>query len=119
MTTARIAQGAPKLDTLNTCSSHMVQERPSRSTLDVAVEALLRQLAVEIISVAQTISDAMTSRGDLLASLLQSERQETSSSPQSLNDDCFGSTPAQRRDSGCTWSRDTGTDPRDDSSETL
>ena len=50
----------------------------------------------------------MISRADLLAYLLESERQEMSSSPQSLSDDHFDATLAQRSDSGCTCSGDTG-----------
>ena len=42
---------------------NMVAERPFRSTLDVAVEALLlRRLVVEAVANAQSISDVMTSR---------------------------------------------------------
>ena len=82
----------------------MVAERPFRSTLDVAVEAKLRRLAVEVMASAQRVSDAMISRADLLASLLGSERQETSSSSQSLNDDRLDATPGRRRDSGRTRS---------------
>ena len=50
----------------------------------------------------------MASRADLLAYRMESERQETSSSSQSLSDDHFDATPAQRSDSGCTRSGDTG-----------
>ena len=50
----------------------------------------------------------MTSRADLLAYLLEFERQETSSFPQSLSDDHFDATPAQRSDSGCARSGETG-----------
>ena len=86
-----------------------VAEQPFCSTLDVAVDALLlRRLVVEAVANAQSISDVMTSRADLLAYLLKSERQETSSSPQSLSDDHFDATPAQRSDSGCTRSWETG-----------
>ena len=85
----------------------MVAERPFRSRLDVD-EALLRRLVVEAVASAQCISDAMTSRANLLVHLLESERQETSSSPQSLRDDRFDVTPAQRSDSGCTFSGDRG-----------
>ena len=93
-------------------------EQPFRSTLNVTVEVFLRQLVVDFTAGAQNISNAMISRADLLASLLESEQQETSSCPQSPNDDHFDATPVQRRDSGCTRSGDTGTRRRDDSSET-
>ena len=88
--------------------SHMVAEQPLRSTIDVAVEASLRRLAVEAVASAQNISDAMTSRADLHDYLLESERRESSSSPQSLDNDHFDATPAQRSDSGCTRSGDAG-----------
>ena len=88
--------------------SHTVAEQPFRSTLDVAVEASLRRLAVEAVASAQNISDAMTSRADLHDYLLESERRETSSSPQSLSDDHFDATPAHRSDSVCARSGDAG-----------
>ena len=88
---------------------HTLEIPPFRSALDVAVEALLlRRLVVEAVANVQSISDAMTSRADLLAYLLRSERQETSSFPQSLSVDHFDATPAQRSDSGCTRSGETG-----------
>ena len=96
----------------------MATEQPFCSTLDVTVEVFLRQIAVDVMAVAETISNAMICRADLLTSLFESERQETSSFPQSLNDNHFSATPAPRRDSGCTRSGNTGRDRRDDSSET-
>ena len=92
-------------------------EQPFRSTLNVTFEVFLRQLVVDFTAGAQNIPNAMISRADLLASLLESEQQETSSCPQSPNDDHFDATPVQRGDSGCTRSGDTDTHRRDDSSE--
>ena len=77
----------------------MLAELPCRSTLDAAVDASLRRLVVEAVASAQSISAALTSRADILAYLLESERQEASSTAQSLSDDHFDATPAQRSDS--------------------